>query len=108
VIIRYSLIPTFSAPTYSGQILKGTLESVTVTVNLSGRVRFFFDGKRISGCLSVVPTGTAPQLLATCTWKPAVGGYKTVYATFTPTDGTSGLLTSDKTTLLVQRRLNTK
>jgi hypothetical protein len=108
VIIRYTLIPTISIPTYVGPILKGTPESVTVTVNLSGVARFYIDGKRIPGCLSVIPTGTAPNLVAVCTWEPSVSGVKTIYVTFTPSDGTSGLLTSEKVRLSIIKRSNTR
>jgi hypothetical protein len=108
VIIRYTLIPTISAPITDGVFLKGTLESATVTTNLSGKVRFYFDGKRIPSCLSVATTGTAPNLVAVCNWKPAVSGGKIIYATFTPADGTSGTLTSAKVSLQILRRTNSR
>jgi len=106
VIIRYTLVPSISAPTYSGPITKGLTESVTVTVNLSGKIRFFIDGKRIPGCASVITSGTAPNLVATCTWKPSVSGNRVLYATFTPTDGTSGVVNTTKILLPVERRTN--
>lgn len=108
VIIRYTLVPTVSAPSTDGPVIKGITESATVTANLSGKVRFFFDGKRIPNCLAVPTTGIAPNLVAICTWKPAVSGSKLVYATFTPTDGTSGTLTTSKVALQVLRRANTR
>jgi hypothetical protein len=106
VIIRYTLVATITAPSTDGVVIKGITESATVTANLSGKVRFFFDGKRIPNCLSVPTTGTAPNLAAVCTWKPAVSGNKLVYATFTPTDGTSGVMTTSKVTLQVLPRSN--
>ena len=108
VIVRYTLVPTISAPIYSGPITKGISESVTVTVNLSGKMRFFIDGKRIPGCVSITPSGTAPNLVATCTWKPSVSGNKVLYATFTPADGTSGVMNTVKISLPVGRRSNTR
>lgn len=108
VIIRYTLSSTINAPTYSGTINKGTLESVTVLVNTPGRVRFFIDGKRIPGCLAVATTGNTPTITATCTWKPSVTGLRSVYAVFTPLDGTTTGATSARTALPVVKRASIK
>jgi len=108
VIIRYTLAPTISALVTDGAIQKGILETATVTVNLSGKVRFFIDGKRIPACVSVQTTGTAPNLTATCVWKPAVSGSKYLYATLTPSDGSSSAVTTARVALQVQRRTNTR
>ena len=106
VIIRYTLASAILAPTFTGTIYKGTLESVTVTVNIPGKVRFYIDGKRIPGCLAVSTSGSAPSITATCTWKPAVTGNRDVHATLTPSDGTTSAVTSGKTLLPVRKRVN--
>ncbi len=108
VIIRYTLSSAINAPTYSGTINKGTLESVTVLVNIPGRVRFFIDGKRIPGCLAVATTGNTPTITATCTWKPSVTGLRSVYAVLTPLDGTTTGATSARTALPVVKRASIK
>ena len=108
VIIRYTLSSTINAPTYSGTIYKGTLESVTVVVNIPGRVRFFIDGKRIPGCLAVNTTGNTPSITATCTWKPSVTGLRSVYAVITPSDGTTSGATSPRISLPVVKRASIK
>lgn len=108
VIVRYTLSSVILAPTYSGTIYKGTLESVTVTVNIPGKVRFFIDGKRISGCLAVDTTGAAPTLTATCSWKPSVTGLRSVHAVFTPSDGTTAGVTSARTALPVVKRTSSR
>lgn len=108
VIIRYTLASAILAPTFSGLIYKGTSESVTVTVNMPGKVRFFIDGKRIPGCLAVSTTGSLPSITATCTWKPAVHGLRSVYATLTPSDGTTASAASPKTSLPVLRRSSSR
>lgn len=104
IIIRYTLASAILAPTFSGTIYKGTLESVTVIVNIPGKVRFFIDGKRIPGCLAVNTTGTTPNITATCTWEPSVSGTRSVYAVLTPSDGTTASATSARTALPVVRR----
>lgn len=106
VIIRYTLASAILAPTFSGTIYKGTLESVTVIVNIPGKVRFFIDGKRIPGCLGVNTTGVTPTITATCTWEPSVTGTRSVYAVLTPSDGTTSAATSSRTALPVVKRNN--
>ena len=108
VIIRYAISSYVATPTYSGEITKGILESVTVTVNATGKIRFFFDGKRIPGCVSVSTTGTAPNLIATCNWKPSVSGRHQVHATFTPADSNIASINSGKISIFVLRRTNTR
>jgi hypothetical protein len=105
---RYTLSSAINAPTYSGTINKGTLESVTVFVIIPDRVRFFIDGKRIPGCLAVNTTGNTPTITATCTWKPSVTGLRSVYAVLTPSDGTTTGATSARTALQVIKRASTK
>jgi hypothetical protein len=108
VIIKYAISAYVATPNYSGELTKGVLESVTVTVNAVGKVRFFFDGKRIPGCVSVSTTGTAPNLIATCNWKPSVTGRHQVHATFTPTDSNIASINSGRISIFVLRRSNTR
>jgi hypothetical protein len=104
VIIRYTIVTAINSPTYTGQVHKGATESMTVTTTIPGKVRFFIGNKRIPGCLAVATTGTAPELTATCTWKPAVQGLQSVYALITPTEVAFSPLTSNKTSLNVLKR----
>ena len=104
VIIRYTIVTVITSPTYSGLIHKGATESITVTTTIPGKVRFFIGNKRIPGCLAVATTGTAPELSATCTWKPAVQGLQSVYAVNTPTEVAFSAITSGRTTLLITQR----
>jgi hypothetical protein len=108
VIIRYTIVTTISSPTFSGVINKGATESMTVTMTIPGRVRFYIGNKRIPQCLAVPTTGTAPELTATCTWKPAVQGMQSVYAVLTPTEGTFSQATSDKSLINVLKRSNNR
>ena len=108
VIIRYVITSFIADPTYSGEITKGLLESITVTVNATGKVRFLFDGKRIPRCISVSTAGTAPNLSATCNWKPSVSGKHQLHATFTPTDSNIASSVSGKISISVLRRTSAR
>jgi hypothetical protein len=104
VIIRYTIVAAITNPTYTGVIHKSATESMTVTTTVPGKVRFFIGSKRIPGCLAVSTTGTAPELTATCTWKPAVQGLQNVYAVITPTEVALSPTTSGRTSLVITNR----
>lgn len=108
VIIRYAIAAGLDAPTFSGELNKGLWESVTVTLNIAGKLKFYFDGKIIPTCKSVSQTGSSPVFTATCTWKPTVTGKHYIYAVLTPTDASVARSTSAKTLLSIVRRVNTR
>ena len=97
-----------SAPTISGSVNKGVAKSVSVTVSVAGKVRFFVGGKRIAGCLSRSTTGSYPNFSATCSWKPAVSGRQFLTATVTPTDNTFSSSTSARSEVFVLKRVDAR
>ncbi len=99
---------SINAPTVSGVVFKGVVETITVTINVAGKVRFFVGGKRISTCKDRTTSGTYPNNSATCLWRPPVTGRQILTATLTPTDTTFSASTSAPTTVQVVRRTNTR
>ena len=99
---------TINAPTVSGTINKGINTTITVTINVAGKVRFFVGNKRISTCKERITSGTYPNNTATCTWKPAVTGRQYLTATLTPTDNTFSASTSARTEVFVVKRGTTR
>jgi hypothetical protein len=99
---------TTGVPTISGTVYKGVVISLTVTVNAPGTVRFFLSGKRIQGCLSRPTTGTYPNYIATCQWKPPVIGEQKITATLTPSDNTFSISSSTVGTYWVLKRTTTR
>jgi hypothetical protein len=99
---------TINAPSTSGTIYKGVNTTITVTINVAGKVRFFVGGKRISTCKDRTTSGSYPNNTATCTWKPAVTGKQLLTATLTPTDNTFSASTSDATQVWVVKRGTTR
>ena len=49
--------------------VKGTAVTITATVNVAGKVKFYANGKVIGGCAAKSATTSA-----TCSWKPSVQG----------------------------------
>jgi hypothetical protein len=108
VIVRYTWIAGFYNLAHNTSLTKGATESITANVNIPGKVRFYIGGKRIPGCLAIATTGTAPNLTATCSWKPAVKGSQVVYAVLTPTEVAVAAKTSSNSRLFVSNRQNTR
>jgi hypothetical protein len=77
-------IPSAFATYRSNIVLTATLG----TVGGDGKVTFYANGKKISGCIKKSSSGLA----ATCTWKPSLRGAVQISASVVPTD--SSLLTS--------------
>ena len=99
---------SINAPTVSGAITKGIVTTITVTINVAGKVRFFVGNKRISTCKERITSGTYPNNTATCNWKPAVTGRQFLTATLTPTDNTFSSSTSARTEVFVLKRGTTR
>jgi hypothetical protein len=97
---------SINAPTVSGSVYKGVATTITVTLNSAGKVRFFVGGKRISNCLASSTTGSYPNFMATCAWKPPVTGRQSLTARITPTDGSFSAATSASALVQVIRRVN--
>jgi hypothetical protein len=93
-----------NAPSVSGTVNKGIVTTITVTVNVAGKVRFFLGGKRITKCLARSTTGSYPSFSATCSWKPPVTGRQNLTARVIPTDNTFSTSTSTATSVWVVKR----
>lgn len=90
---------TASATTAS----KGTPITITAQVNQAGVVTFFWNGKRISGCIKKTATTSA-----TCIWKPSVTGQWSVQALLDPTDPSYVNSYSAKLPVFILKRAGTR
>lgn len=79
---------TINAPTINGSVYKGLQITISVSVNVPGKVRFFANNKRIANCLAAPTSGTYPLVTATCNWRPTTRGYVSLTASITPSSGT--------------------
>jgi hypothetical protein len=99
---------TISFPIISSTVYKGRTETITVNLNVAGKVRFFVGGKRISTCMAQSTSGSYPNYTAICYWKPPVTGKQVITAAFTPTDNTFTSSTSGASQVLVLKRTTTR
>lgn len=105
-IAGFASAATLGAPSISGVVRKGIASTISVNVNAPGSVRFFVNSKRIPGCLKVATSGTSPNFTASCTWKPAAQGARTLSASFTPSDSTFLAANSGTTVYQITNRTN--
>ena len=97
-------IASIAAPTVAPTLFKGVTANISATSDFPGRVRFFIDGKRIPGCLSVATVGSAPTAVATCTFKPTMMGVHKISALITPTNNGITPALSANVTVTISRR----
>jgi hypothetical protein len=79
----YGVSATLSTP---AGVTKGTRINLSVSVTVVGKVTFTYAGKRISGCINLVASGSSP-ITVTCSWKPAVTGTAKIAVILYPTSG---------------------
>lgn len=96
VSIVPGLVARISNLTYSNNPTKGVVTTLTISLNVAGKVTFLINNKRIPGCLKSSSSGSAPNITTTCNWKPAVTGRNVVSVQVVPNDNTyaSSTLTS--------------
>jgi hypothetical protein len=59
---------------------------ISARLNVPGRVTFLANGKAIPGCTAVRTTGSSPNFVSTCSYRPTSLGNITISATITPND----------------------
>jgi hypothetical protein len=110
VAIQYTPTSTsvVNAPSISGSIYKGINSTISVSIEITGVVRFFANGKRISTCLTRVTSGSYPNNVATCNWKPSFSGRNILTATLTPSNNLFSPSTSSPVVFNVLNRSSTR
>jgi hypothetical protein len=89
----FGLVGSVTTATYRTTI------QITANVTVSAKVLFKVNNVRIPGCINVRTSGTSPNIVAVCNWKPSRRGPLTLTATATPTGG--GISGSSATPLKV-------
>jgi hypothetical protein len=82
---------------------KGTRIQITATVSQPGKVNFYWNNKKIPGCVQRVATSTA-----NCNWKPAVQGIWNIHAILYPTNNSYSVSTSNRLSIQILRRVGSR
>jgi len=76
----------FNSFALSGSASFRTVVTITANVSVASRVTFRARGVIISGCKNKLTTGSSPNIVATCSWRPSTRGAVTLTATASPTE----------------------
>jgi hypothetical protein len=100
-IVVLSYLTFIGNTTISLQLLSGgsnaiyrTTSTIEATVGTAGKVTFYQSGKVIPGCKNRSTSGSAPNIKATCTWKPASRGTVKITAQINPISASYALTKS--------------
>jgi hypothetical protein len=91
---------SFNSMTLSGSA--NYRQAVTITANVSVASKITFKAKNviISGCKNKLTTGSSPNIIASCSWKPSMRGAVVITATAVPT--TAGITSATATPVRVE------
>lgn len=99
-------IGSIAQPSYAGLLSKGSATTLSSIVNGPGKVTFYFNRKRIAGCIRKTVVDVASVFTATCAFKPAISGRGQIYAEYFPLDSSYTAATSSLASIEVVRRSN--
>ena len=87
----------------SSAIFRNT-STIEALVGTAGKVTFYQAGKVIPGCKNRNSSGTAPNIKATCTWKPSTRGNVQITAQINPISASYALTRSSTFAISVGKR----
>ena len=102
---------SFNALTLAGSATTAAYRTavvITANVTVASKVSFLINGKALPGCKNKSTTGSSPNIVATCTWKPSNRGSVSLSATSTPTGAGITGATSTPVSIMVGNRAGTR
>ena len=76
---------SFNSFALSGSASYRTVVTITANVSVASKVTFRARNVIIAGCKNKLTTGSSPNIVATCSWRPSTRGAVTLTATASPT-----------------------
>jgi hypothetical protein len=76
---------SFNSFALSGSASYRTVVTITANVTVASRVTFRAKNVIIAGCKNKLTSGSSPNIVATCSWRPSIRGAVVVTATAIPT-----------------------
>jgi len=100
VFNSYGLGSGLSTATYRAN------NTITVNLNTASKVTFYSKKSPIPGCRNISTTGVSPNIVATCTWRPAAHGAMYLSITATPTNSQIAASSTGQFQIIVGARTN--
>ena len=95
---------SFNSFTLSGSASFRTVVTISANVSVASRVTFRARNVIIPGCKNKLTTGSSPNIVASCTWRPSTRGAVTLTATATPTGAGISSTTATPISIMVGNR----
>jgi hypothetical protein len=77
---------------------------ISASASVAGKVIFRVNNKILPGCKNKSTTGSAPNIIATCSYRPSTRGFVTISVTLNPTDSSYIGTVSNSDIYFVNRR----
>ncbi|CAB4341828.1 unannotated protein [freshwater metagenome] len=81
---------------------------ITANVTVASRVTFKVNGKILPGCKNKSTSGSSPNIIATCTWKPSIRGNVSLTAGAVPNGAGISSVTSTPVSIMVGNRTGSR
>ena len=101
----------FNSLALAGSVTTATYRTtiqITANVTVAAKITFRANNNRIPGCINVRTTGTSPNIVAVCNWKPSRRGPLTLTAAATPTGAGISSASATPIRVLVGNRSGTR
>jgi hypothetical protein len=85
-----------------------TVVVITANITVASKVTFRVNGKILPGCKNRSTTGSSPNIVATCTWKPSIRGNVSLTASAAPTGAGISSSTSTPVSIMVGNRTGSR
>lgn len=105
VIVRYKNIPSTSVTIANSNFVYRSSNSISAVPNLSGRLTFLANNKRIAGCIALPATAWVAR---TCNYKPTNRGTVKISVILVPTDNSYATVTTQIGQYKVATRINNR
>jgi len=94
----------FNSFALSGSASFRTVVTITANVSVASRVTFRARNVIIAGCKNKLTSGSSPNIVATCSWRPSTRGAVTLTATASPTEAGISSTTATPISVMVGNR----
>jgi len=85
-----------------------TVVVITANITVASKVTFRVNGKILPGCKNKSTTGSSPNIVATCSWKPSIRGNVSLTAAATPTGAGISSATATPVSIMVGNRVGAR
>lgn len=99
---------SFNSFTIASAPVFRSVVQVSANISVPAKVTFKVNNVRIPGCIGLRTSGTSPNIVATCNWKPSKRGTSVITAVATPTTAGIAPTTSTLLQMNVARRTGTR